>query len=147
MTSAFCVTDDTELQLLPVDDECEVQQTTPDDARLAAITLPPELVTQCKEDPQVLVEMTRGQLAIVQDRMVTKLLTSGEATLAQYAQVHERLSKNAGVEPKQFGGSGAGFSIVLNVGPQPSKTEAATIDVTPTSIGRGDAAPELRTGT
>lgn len=107
--------------------------TTPDDAKRHAIIIPPELVTICQNDPEEFVRLTRGQLVIVQDRMVQKLLDNQSATVAQYATVHERLSKNAQVEPKDIHAQGGGFHIVLNLGPAPAPPTRAvtTIDVTP----------------
>jgi hypothetical protein len=100
-------------------------------------TLHPAIVEAARDDPDVLVQLSRAQLAVVQDRMVNKLLDNPEASASQYALVHERLSKNAQLEPKNGQAQqGAGFSIVINVQPPaaaPAPT-TKTIDVTPTQV-------------
>ncbi len=102
--------------------------TTPEDAENTAVALSPAFVTEVQDDPELLVRLTRGQLAIVQDRMVRKLLGNPDASSAQFAVVHEALSKNAKITKSEGATSGQGFSVVINLqGPKPP-TE---IDVTP----------------
>lgn len=86
-------------------------------AMAEAIKMPPALVQAIQEDPELLVELTRGQLALVQDRMIRKALADPEISLAQLAVVHERLSKNARLEPKEGApGAGAGApKVVINI--------------------------------
>jgi hypothetical protein len=108
---------------------------TPAEAQHTA--LHPALVEAARDDPDLLVKISRAQLAVVQDRMVNKLLDNPEASAAQYALVHERLSKNAQLEPKNGAGQqGTGFSIVINVQPPAvtAPTTHQTIDVTPTPV-------------
>ena len=105
-------------------------------AEAAHTELHPALVEAARDDPELLVKISRAQLAVVQDRMVNKLLDNPEASAAQYALVHERLSKNAQLEPKNGSAQqGAGFSIIINVQPPAATTPTThqTIDVTPTS--------------
>ena len=106
-----------------------------DVATKKSLALAPALVEACQEDPEVLVALTRAQLAVVQDRMVKGLLSDPNASIAQYSTVHERLSKNARLESKeaQGGAAGGGFSVVINLAPPASVTRV--IDVTPGSGG------------
>jgi hypothetical protein len=84
------------------------------DAALAKVQLPPALVEMIQDDPELLVKFSRGQLAIVQQRMVQMLLGNKDATVAAYVQVHERLSKNARIEPKE-GVTGGAQQVVINI--------------------------------
>jgi uncharacterized protein YlzI (FlbEa/FlbD family) len=106
------------------------------------LTLHPAAIEQATENPEVLIQMTRAQLAIVQDRMVRKVLGDASSSVTQLAVVHERLSKNAELAPKgPTGGPGAGAQVVINfvrgAGKEKVVIEAApggpnqAIDVTP----------------
>lgn len=97
-----------------------------DPATEAHIHMPPALVQAAQDDPEVLVKLTRGQLAVVQDRMVQKVLTEADTSLSALATVHERLSRNAKIEKADVVG-GAGAAVVVNfiVG---GKKEVLTID-------------------
>lgn len=79
-----------------------------------AIALPPALVEACQDDPELLVQLTRGQLAVVQDRMVGKVLGDAEATVTQLVTVHEALSRNANIKPAANQGLGSGTQITIN---------------------------------
>lgn len=81
---------------------------------MAHVAVPPALIEEVQQNPDALVEITRGQLALVQDRMVRKVLADGSASIAQLAVVHERLSKNAGFESKERGGGGKPPQVVIN---------------------------------
>jgi len=85
-----------------------------DPTSLQHVSLPPALVQQCQDDPEALVKLSRGQLAIVQDRMVRMVLGNPEATVGQYAAVHERLSKNSRIETVQPA-AGGGQQVVINI--------------------------------
>lgn len=81
----------------------------------AAIAMPPALVEAIEDDPELLVKLTRGQLAIVQDRLVRRALSDPEITLGQLAVVHEALAKQANLKAAQQAGAGAGGpQIVIN---------------------------------
>lgn len=82
-------------------------------AKLAPINMPPALVEACQKDPELLTELTRGQLAVVQDRMVQMALSSNEVTLSQLAAVHDALTKNAQLKGNAAAGP-SGQSITIN---------------------------------
>lgn len=80
-----------------------------------AISMPPALVEAIEDDPELLVKLTRGQLAIVQDRLVKRALTDSEITLSQLAIVHEALAKQANLKGTQAQvGAGPGGQVVIN---------------------------------
>ena len=84
-------------------------------AKLAPINMPPALVEACQKDPELLTELTRGQLAVVQDRMVQMALSNPEVTLSQLAAVHDALTKNAQLKKAEAGaGVMAGQKVVVN---------------------------------
>lgn len=78
------------------------------------ITLEPALVEAAQEDPEVLVGLTRGQLAVVQDRMVRKVLGDRDATVTALATVHRALSENAQLKPQPGVHAGSGGQVVIN---------------------------------
>jgi hypothetical protein len=78
-----------------------------------AIALPPALVEAVQEDPELLVSLTRGQLAVVQDRMVQKVIGDPEASVAQLATVHKALSDNAQLK-QQTGVTAGGQQLIVN---------------------------------
>lgn len=111
-------------------------------ALAAAIAMPPALVEAIEKDPELLVALTRGQLAIVQDRLVRKALTDPEITLSQLAAVHEALTKNAQLkspqQPLPFGV--AGPQVIINFIRAPGKAPV-TIE------GKATVVPELPSAT
>lgn len=102
------------------------------------IALPPALVEGAQDDPELLTKLTRGQLAVVQDRMVRRVLGDPEATVGALAAVHKALSENAQLKPAQGArapGDGAGVVINFIVGGE-KKTltiegQAQAIDAVP----------------
>ncbi len=81
-----------------------------------ALDMPPALVQAIQKEPELLVALTRGQLAIVQDRMIRMALADPTITLGQLAVVHERLSKNAKLEQTAAPAQGAGApQVVINI--------------------------------
>jgi hypothetical protein len=86
----------------------------PAPAALDHIKVPPQLVEACQGDPELLVALARGQLALVQDRLVRKVLNDPEASVGQMAAVHERLSKIARVE-NAGQQSNAGQQVTINI--------------------------------
>lgn len=92
----------------------EAKQTLPADAISNTLLVPPQLVEAVQEDPELLVQLTRSQLVVVQDKMVRAILDDNKATVAQMAVVHERLSKNARIENKEGQQGNAGTQIVIN---------------------------------
>lgn len=92
-----------------------------------AIDLPPQLVELCQNDPEILVALARGQLAVVQHLLVRKALAA-DVSVAQLAAVHERLTKVARIEgDKQAGPAGGGQQVVINIIRAPGK-EQVTIE-------------------
>ena len=87
-----------------------------DPTALSKVAMPPALVEAIQNDPELLVALARGQLSLVQDRMVRKVLNDPHATAAAMAVVHERLSKIArvdgGAAPAGHGGSA---QVVINI--------------------------------
>jgi len=85
-------------------------------AKLAPINMHPALVEACQKDPELLTELTRGQLAVVQDKMVQMALSNSEITLSQLAAVHDALTKNANLKKGDAAGVGigAGQPLVVN---------------------------------
>ena len=79
----------------------------------AALALAPALVEACQDDPELLTALTRGQLAVVQDKMVQRALTDPEVSLSQLAAVHDALSKNAQLKKTESAGP-SGQSITIN---------------------------------
>lgn len=104
-------------------------------AEAAAIAMPPALIQAIEEDPELLVRLTRGQLAIVQDRLVRRALTDPEITLSQLAVVHEALAKQANLKAAQAQiGNGQGQLVVnFYVGgkKEPLVIEGQAADVAP----------------
>jgi hypothetical protein len=106
-------------------DQVELEPVSP--AASAAIRVAPALVTAVQEDPDALTKLTRGQLLLVQDRMVRKVLSDPDASATALAVVHERLSKNARLEPEKGAENrGTGFSVVINLGEVP---QSKVIDI------------------
>ncbi len=87
-----------------------------DSATDSHIAMPPALVQGAQEDPELLVQLTRGQLAVIQDRMVRRVLGDPEATVGALATVHKALSENAQLKPGQGvrGAAGDGVGVVIN---------------------------------
>lgn len=79
------------------------------------IAISPQLVELCQKNPEILVELARGQLAIVQDRLVRMAIANPEATVSQLAAVHEQLSKIARVGGKEQGVGGGQQQVVINI--------------------------------
>ena len=105
-----------------------------DPANAKTLTLHPAIVEGVQEDPELLVQMSRAQLAVVQDRMVKRALESNDTTIGQLAVVHERLSKNAKLEPQQGAAAGhPGTQVVINFIRAPGK-EKVVIDSTPQQV-------------
>lgn len=80
------------------------------------IDVPPQLVDAVREDPEVLAQLSRAQLLLVQHKLAKKFLYDDNATVAQGTAVAEVLRKTANLEPKGgAGGAGSGFSITINI--------------------------------
>lgn len=90
------------------------------------LQLPPAAIEAIATEPERLVELTRSQLAIVQDRMVRKILMDPSASIGQFAAVHERLSKNANLTPQHAIGGSAQVTInFIRAGKESVTIEAA----------------------
>lgn len=117
------------------------QDTTPLNPALdKAIAMPPALVEAIEKDPELLVQLTRGQLAIVQDRLVRRALTDPQITIAQLAAVHEALAKQASLKGGQQPLAGAGGpQVVINFirapGKAPVTIEGTAVPVLPEKTG------------
>ena len=92
-----------------------------------AISLPPALVEAVQENPELLTQLTRGQLAVVQDRMVQKVLGDPQASVGALATVHKALSDNAQLKKNDAAATAAGTQVVINFIRAPGK-ETVTID-------------------
>lgn len=92
-------------------------------AEAHAVALSPKLVELCQDDPELLQRLARGQLAIVQDRLVRKVLNNPDVTPAQLAIVHERLSKISRVEGTPPAAGGAGQQVTINIIRAPGKDQ------------------------
>lgn len=80
-----------------------------------AISLPPALVEAVQENPELLTELTRGQLAVVQDRMVQRVLGDPGASITALATVHKALSENAQLKKAEAAVGGvSGTQVVIN---------------------------------
>lgn len=98
------------------------------------IAMAPALVEAAQEDPEVLTKLTRGQLAVVQDRMVRKVLGDSEATIGQLATVHKALSDNAQLKQAAAAVGGAGgvtINFVFGKKKESLVIEGEAMDVTP----------------
>lgn len=96
-----------------------------------AIKIDPALVEAVQDEPEILTRLTRGQLMLVQDRMVRKVMGDPDASATALAVVHERLSKNAKLDPENAAvGKGTGFTVVINLG-EPARP---AINVTPERV-------------
>lgn len=99
------------------------------------IAMPPALVEAAQEDPEVLTKLTRGQLAVVQDRMVRRVLGDPDATVTQLAAVHKALSDNAQMKQAvTAAGAGGGVTINFVFG---KKRELLTIEGQATDVTPG----------
>lgn len=78
------------------------------------VSVPPQLVEAVQEDPELLVKLTRSQMAVVQDRMVRRVLEDADVSLSALAAVHERLSKGARIEAKEQAQGAGGAQVVIN---------------------------------
>jgi hypothetical protein len=101
----------------PVSEETTIPQEhfPPTPAELASVELHPATVQKVQESPEELARIARGQLAIVQDRMVRKVLANPDATIGQYVTVHERLAKVARIEGNQQAPASGGQQVVINI--------------------------------
>lgn len=107
------------------------EEPTLDAAEAKTISLPPALVEQIQSAPELLVQLARGQLALVQDRMVRRVLTDPNTTVGAYAQVHDALAKVAfgkggGAGGESLGGRGPSFQI--NILRASKKGQGVTIE-------------------
>lgn len=106
--------------------------TTPDDAKNSFIELHAKLVDAVREDPEVLVQLSRAQLTLVQDKLTRQYLNASDPTIAQGTAVAEALRKTANLDPKQAaGGSGGGFSINIVI---PGSDKSVTVEGTAEKI-------------
>lgn len=78
------------------------------------IAMEPALVEAVQENPELLAQLTRGQLAVVQDRLVTRVLNNPDSSIAQLAQVHAALSSNAQLKPAAGASAGGSAQVVIN---------------------------------
>jgi hypothetical protein len=92
-----------------------------------AINLPPALVEAVQENPELLTQLTRGQLAVVQDRMVQRVLGDPAASVSALATVHKALSDNAQLKKNDATAAGGGTQVVINFIRSAGK-ETLTID-------------------
>lgn len=99
------------------------------------LQIAPALVEAVREDPELLTQVTRAQLAVVQDRLVKKVLSDPDASVAQLAAVHERLAKGAKTETKEQGGPKTA-SVVINF-IRGGGREGVTIEGTATAVSDG----------
>lgn len=104
----------------------------PEDIRSRAIALPPKLLEEIIESNEAYERFTRGQLALIQHEMVTKLRGNPDASVSQYAVVHERLSKNAKLEKGAAQGS-TGTQVVINF-VRAKEERGVTIEGTATAL-------------
>lgn len=113
----------------------ELEKLTPSQELInQSLTLHPAIVEACTDDPDALVELTRAQLAVVQDRMVKRALQNVDTSIAQLATVHERLSKNAQIEKHPTGPAGAmGAQVIINFIRSPGR-ESVTIEGTAAKV-------------
>ncbi len=108
------------------------------------IAVPPQLVEAVQTDPEVLAQLSRAQLILVQDKLTRQYLRSGDASIAQGTAVAEILRKTANLEPKQTTSQGGnGFSITINI-PQVGDVKGTTIEARATALNDLDTqeAPE-----
>jgi hypothetical protein len=111
------------------DDEEQLENPmAPSVAELAHIAMPPALIDAAREDPDVIVQLARGQTMLVQDRMVRKLLENPEASIGQYVAVHERLTKTAKIDTAQPAQGGNGNQVVINIVRMAPGKEKVTIE-------------------
>lgn len=107
-------------------------------AESKAISLPPALVEMVQGSPDLLVQLARGQLALVQDRMVRRVLQDPQATSQQFAQVHDALAKVA-FGKGGAGGGGEGVSrgpqFQINILRAPKRGDGVTIDAQSVTVG------------
>jgi hypothetical protein len=97
-------------------------QTTPQDAVNRQLSLPPAMLEAIGEDPEVLVSLSRVQLAMVNDRMVKKLMANPDPSPNQFTAVSEQLRKTATLTGANAEVKGTGFSvnIVINQASTPA---------------------------
>lgn len=98
------------------------------------IALSPALVEAAQEDPDLLVQLTRGQLAVVQDRMVRRVLGDPDVSVGALATVHKALSENAQLKNQAAVAANAGAGVTINFivgGKKDKPIEGQVIDVTP----------------
>jgi hypothetical protein len=106
------------------------QITTPEDAKNALIAVPPQLVEEVQNNPEVLVHLSRAQLMLVQHKLTDQYLKDKEALVSQGVAIAEQLRKTANLEPKNIGPTpGAGFSITINI-PAMGEAKEVTIEAT-----------------
>jgi hypothetical protein len=100
-----------------------MSQTTPQDAISRHLSLPPAMLEAIGEDPEVLVNLSRVQLALVNDRMVKKLMATPDPSPNQFTAVSEQLRKTATMTGASVDTKGTGFSvnIVINQSPSPAR--------------------------
>lgn len=95
------------------------------------IDVPPQLVDAVREDPEVLAQLSRAQLLLVQHKLTRQYLYSDSATVAQGTAVAEVLRKTAALDPKETRGGPTGASVVFNFN---VAKPPAQIDVTETGV-------------
>lgn len=101
-----------------------------------AIAMAPALVEAVQEDPELLAKLSRGQLAVVQDRMVRRVLGNPDSTIAQLAQVHSALSTNAQLKPAAGTMVGGGNQVIINFIRAPGK-ETVVVEGQATHVAPG----------
>lgn len=106
-------------------EELELEPLNPNTQQ--AIHMPPALVEAVQESPELLTQLTRGQLAVVQDRMVQKVLGDPTASVSALVTVHKALSDNAQLKKTEAGTGAAGAQVVINFIRSAGK-ETLTID-------------------
>lgn len=100
-----------------------------------SLLMPPALVEAIQDDPDLLVKLTRGQLAVVQDRLVRRALTDPDISIAQLATIHEALARAANVKGIQPAAQAtAAQSVVIQIIRSPAKGEGLTIEGKATQV-------------
>lgn len=92
--------------------------TTTQDVIDRQLALPPAVLEAISDDPEILMQLSRVQLAVVNDRMVKKLLATPDPSHAQYTAVSEQLRKTATLQSNANGTAGTGFSVNIVINPE-----------------------------
>ncbi len=98
----------------------------PENPALARLlNLPPAALEEISENPDALSQLSRVQLALVQEKLTRQYLDNPEASVAQGTAVHEALRKVSNLEganAKPTGGAGPSVVFNFNVAKPPAVT-------------------------